>query len=151
MAECVLSESDPALDLPEDERCAADVYGKVRDHSAALRRGIRETLVLLSVHGDTLFRNGLGDDLEARISSLIRRLLTPLTLDKLLSHQDDLPDYAEAAPAMFLTLIEADLQQPEPAVFGLLKPVESGPFTKVPANGTAMGTWKVWPGTISGG
>ena len=130
VAECVLSESDPALHLPEDERCAADVYGKVRDHSAALRRGIRESLVLFSVHGDTLFRNGLGDDLEARISSLIRRLLTPLTLDKLLSHQDDLPDYAEAAPATFLTLIEADLQQPEPAVFGLLKPVESGPFTK---------------------
>ena len=130
VAECVLSEIDPALDLPEDERWAANVYGKVRDHSAALRRGIRETLVLLSIHGDTLFRNGLGVDLEARISSLIHRLLTPLTIDKLLSHQDDLPDYAEAAPAMFLTLIEADLQQPEPAVFGLLKPADSGPFAR---------------------
>ena len=130
VAECVLSEADPALDLPEDERWAANVYGKVRDHSAALRRGIRETLVLLSVHGDTISRNGLGVDLEARISSLIRRLLTPLTIDKLLSHQDDLPDYAEAAPATFLTLIEADLQHPEPAVFGLLKPAGSGPFDR---------------------
>ena len=128
VAECVLSESDPALDLPEDERWAANVYGKVRDHSAALRRGIRETLVLLSLHGDTLFRNRLGVDLEARISSLIHRLLTPLSTDKLLSHQDDLPDYAEAAPATFLTLIESDLQQPEPAVFGLLEPAEGGPF-----------------------
>ena len=130
VAECVLSETDPALDLPEDERWAANVYGKVRDHSAALRRGIRETLVLLSVHGDTLFRNGLGVDLETRVSSFIHQLLTPLTIDKLLSHQDDLPDYAEAAPATFLTLIEADLQKPEPAVFGLLKPVDSGPFAK---------------------
>ena len=130
VAECVLSETDPALDLPEDERWAANVYGKVRDHSAALRRGIRETLVLLSVHGDTLFRNGLGIDLETRISSFIHRLLTPLTIDKLLSHQDDLPDYAEAAPATFLTLIEIDLQQPEPAVFGLLKPVDSSPFAR---------------------
>ena len=129
-AECVLSETDPALDLPEDERWAANVYGKVRDHSAALRRGIRETLVLLSVHGDTLFRHGLGVDLEARISSLIHRLLTPLTIDKLLSHQDDLPDYAEAAPATFLTLIEADLRKPEPVVFGLLKPVGGGPFAR---------------------
>ena len=128
VAKCVLSETDPALDLPEDERWAANVHGKVRDHSAALREGIREMLVLLSVHGDTLFRNRLGVDLEARISSLIRRLLTPLTIDKLLSHQDDLPDYAEAAPAAFLTLIEADLQEPEPAVFGLLKPADSGPF-----------------------
>ena len=130
VAECVLSETDPALDLPEDERWAANVYGKVRDHSAALREGIREMLVLLSIHGDTLFRSGLGVDLEARISSFIHRLLTPLTIDKLLSHQDDLPDYAEAAPATFLTLIEADLQEPEPAVFGLLKPAESGPFAK---------------------
>ena len=128
VAECVLSESDPALDLPEDERRAANVYGKVRDHSAALREGIREMLVLLSVHGDTLFRNRLGVDLETRISSLIHRLLTPLTIDKLLSHQDDLPDYAEAAPATFLTLIEADLQEPEPTVFSLLKPADSGPF-----------------------
>ena len=127
-AECVLSETDPALELPEDERWAANVYGKVRDHSAALRRGIRETLVLLSVHGDTLFRNRLGVDLEFRISSLIHRLLTPLTIDKLLSHQDDLPDYAEAAPATFLKIIEADLRESEPVVFGLLKPVESGPF-----------------------
>ena len=55
-------------------------------------------------------------------------MLTPLTIDKLLSHQDDLPDYAEAAPATFLTLIDADLQEPEPAVFGLLKPADSGPF-----------------------
>ena len=129
-AECVLSENDPPLELPEDERWAAKVYGKVRDHSAALRRGIRETLVLLSVHGDTLFRNRLGVDLEVRISSLIHWLLTPLTIDKLLSHQDDLPDYAEAAPATFLEIIEADLREPEPVVFGLLKPVESEPFAK---------------------
>ena len=129
-AECVLSETDPALDLPEDERWAANVYGKVRDHSAALRRGIRETLVLLSVHGDTLFQNRLGVDLEVQTSSLIHRLLTPLTIDKLVSHQDDLPDYAESAPATFLKLIEADLREPEPVVFDLLKPVESGPFAR---------------------
>jgi addiction module HigA family antidote len=37
-ADCVLSESDPALDLPEKDRWAAGLYGKKRDHSAALRR-----------------------------------------------------------------------------------------------------------------
>ena len=128
VAEEVLSEPDPALDLPEDERWLAAVHGKVRVHSAALREGIRQTLVLLAIHGDTLFRNRLGGDLEVRVSSLIRRLLTPLTLDKLLSHLGDLPDYAEAAPDTFLNLIEADLREPEPAVFGLLKPFKSGPL-----------------------
>ena len=128
VAEEVLSEPDPALDLPEDERWLAAVHGKVRVHSAALREGIRQTLVLLAIHGDTLFRNRLGGDLEVRVSSLIRRLLTPLTLDKLLSHLDDLPDYVEAAPDTFLNLIEADLREPEPVVFGLLKPFKSGPL-----------------------
>ena len=128
IAERVLSETDPALGLPEGKRWAAALQDKVRDHSAALRAGIRETLVLLSVHGDTLFRSRLGGDFEARVSSLISRLLTPLTTDALLSHLDDLPDYAEAAPVAFLKLIESDLKTPDPAVFGLLTPVDSSLF-----------------------
>ena len=128
LAEDVLSESDPALDLPEGKRWAAELYGKVRDHSAALREGICETLVILSVHGNNLFQERLGVDVEDCVSSLIRRLLTPLTLNKLLSHDRDLPHYAEAAPAEFLTLLEEDLQRSQPVVFGLLKPADSGPF-----------------------
>ena len=128
LAEHVLSETDPALELPESERWSAALYGKVRGHSEALRKGVCETLVLLSVHGDHLFRDRLGIDVEARVSLLVRNLLTPLTLDKLLSHEKDLPRYAEAAPEEFLNLIEADLRQPEPTVLGLLKPVEGGMF-----------------------
>ena len=129
LAEYVLSESNPALDLPEDKRWAAGLYGKIRNHSAALREGICETLVILSVHGNNLFQERLGIDIENRVSSLIRRLLTPLTLDKLISHDNDLPHYAEAAPDEFLKLLEEDLRQSQPIVIGLLKPVESGPFS----------------------
>ena len=125
-AEYVLSETDPALELPEDRRWAAELYGKVRDHSTALREGICETLVILSVHGNHLFRDRLGTDAENCVSSLVRKLLTPLTLDKLLSHDRDLPSYAEAAPDEFLRLIEEDLQRTQPVVLGLLKPAESG-------------------------
>ena len=128
LAEYVLSEIDPALDLPEDKRWAAGIYGKIRNHSAALRKGICETLVILAVHGNHLFRDRLGIDVEGRVSSLVRRLLTPLTLDKLLSHDRDLPSYAEAAPDEFLRLIEEDLRRTQPVVSGLLKPAESGAF-----------------------
>ncbi len=128
LAEYVLSESDPALDLPEDQRWAAGLYGKVRDHSAALREGVCETLVILSVHGNNLFQERLGLDVEGQVSRLIRKLLTPLSLDKLLSQGNNLPHYAEAAPGEFLTLLEADLQRPQPTVLGLLKPTERGPF-----------------------
>jgi hypothetical protein len=126
MAEYVISESDPALDLPEDKRWYAGVYGKVRDHSGALRKGICETLVILAVHGNHLFHERLGVNVEDEVSSLIRKLLTPLTLDKLLSHDNDLPHYAEAAPDEFLRIVEADLKKPEPVILGLLKPVRSG-------------------------
>ena len=130
LAEYVLSEMDPALDLPEDDRWTAALYGKVRDHSAALRNGICETLVLLSVYGNNLFQNRLGIDVDTCISNLVRRLLTPLTIDKMLSHLDDLPNFAEAAPDVFLCLIEADLKQPEPVVIGLFKPVDNTLFSR---------------------
>jgi len=135
VARYVLAESDPALELPEDQRWAAGVYGKVRDHSAALRRGICETLVILAVHGNNLFLNRLGVDIEGQVSDLIRKLLTPLTLETLLSHDGDLPRYAEAAPEAFFKLIEDDLRAGSPVVLGLLKPADTGLFSGCPRTG----------------
>ncbi len=126
-AEYVLSESDPTLELPDDQRWAG-VYGKVREHSNALRNGVCETLVLLAVHGAALLRNGLGIDPAALVAALVERLLSPLTSDTLRSQDRDLPGYAEAAPDQFLALIEADLRKPEPVLEELLTPVGHGPF-----------------------
>lgn len=123
-AERVLLEEDPALDLPEADRWAAGLHGKKRKHSDTLRKGICETLVVLSVHGNDLFQERLGIDVENRIKLLIRKLLTPLTLEKLLSHDKDLPRYAEAAPDEFLSIVESDLHSDSPAIPGLLKPVD---------------------------
>ena len=127
-AKAVLSEFDPALALPEDRRWAAGMHGKVRDHSAALRAGICDTLALLAVHGNNLFQQRLGIDVDARIASLIKELLYPLTLDKLLSHAQELPLYAEAAPYQFLNALKCDLQQQVPALHGLLPPAAPGWF-----------------------
>ncbi len=122
VAEYVLSERDPAIDLPEDEQWLANLHGKVRNHSDALRRGVRETLILLAVFGNGLFQERLGLDAEARVAGLVRKLLTPLDPEKLLSQNDNLPDYGEAAPAEFLSLIEADLRKDDPAAQALLRP-----------------------------
>jgi len=127
-AENVLSEADPALDLPEDKRAFAGLYGKVRNHSSVLRNGICETLVLLSVHGNALFFERLGIDVESRVAALIRKLLTPLSADGLHSNNHDLPNYAEAAPEEFVSLIEEDLRSDEPIVFQLLKPADNSLF-----------------------
>lgn len=134
VAEYVLSESDPALELPETDRWAAVIHGKVRDHSAELRGGLCETLVLLSVHGNELFQERLGINVEAGVSDLVARLLTPLD-EKLDSQERDLPAYAEAAPHRFLALLEADMRKDAPALLRLLKPVSSHPFTPCPRSG----------------
>jgi addiction module HigA family antidote len=126
-AEMVLSENDPALELPEDKRAFAVLYGKQREYSGALREGICETLVLLAVHGGALFSERLGN-VRWRVDGLIRRLLTPLAPERLLSQQHELPLYAEAAPEEFLRLIEDDLQKPEPQINALMKPADSALF-----------------------
>ena len=127
-AEYVLSESDPALEFPEEQRWLAGIYGKVREHSSALRNGVCETLVMLSVHGNALFRKRLGADVASRVAALVKRLLTPFTSAKLRSHDRDLPGYAEAAPEEFLTLLEEDLGRSKPVLQELLKPVGPGLF-----------------------
>ena len=70
----------PRLILPltcrKKIRWAATIYGKTRDHSDALHKGICETLVILSVHGNNLLQKRIGVDVEYRVSKLIR-----ITLD----------------------------------------------------------------------
>jgi hypothetical protein len=134
-AEVVLSEKDPALELPEDKRAFANLYGKSREHSRALRDGICETLVLLAVHGNDLFSKRLGMDVQAHVDMLIHRLLAPLTPEKLLSQTDNLPLYAEAAPQEFLRIIEDDLRSADPQIYALMTPADSGLFSGCPRTG----------------
>jgi addiction module HigA family antidote len=128
VAEIVLSEKDPALDLVEEKRAFANLYGKSREHSGALRDGICETLVLLAVHGNDLFKKRLGFDVQEQVDLLIRRLLTPLVPEKLISQTSNLPMYAEAAPQEFLRIIEDDLKSADPQVYSLMKPADTGIF-----------------------
>lgn len=136
LAERVLAETDPALELPREQRWTANLHGKVRNHSKALRIGVGETLVLLSVHGNDLFRHRLGIDVEGEVAALVRRLLrsdggeAPLTGEVLESYDQDLPMLAEAAPDEFLSALEDDLDLPESAVRELLKPAEATIFNR---------------------
>ena len=134
-AEVVLSEQDPALELPEDQRWAANLYGKSRDHSSALRQGICDTLVLLAVHGNALVGDRLGIDLEAEVNGVVRRLLSPSAASTWLSQKSDLPQYAEAAPDAFLSIIEADLDSEDPQIAALFAPADTGFLGDCPRSG----------------
>ena len=129
VAQYVLSEKDPAMDLPANQRWVANLHGKVRDHSDVLRRGIRETLILLAVYGDQLFERRLGFNTEARVADYVRKLLTPFVGDRILSFGPDLPDYAEAAPEVVLSILETDLDRSDPVVCRLLVPAGSEIFS----------------------
>jgi addiction module HigA family antidote len=135
LAHIVLSEDDPKLDLPEEQRWAAAIHGKSREFSGKLRRSIAETLVLLSVHGRHLFRERLAFDCELAARDLVRRLLTPLNTRLLEANDNDLTAYAEAAPEEFLDIIEADLRQPTPETYGLIRPAGTDVFGVCPRTG----------------
>lgn len=129
MAQMVLGEDDPALDLEEDKRWAASIHGKTREFSGAFREGISETLVLLAIYGGHLFKKRLGIDPEMEAVRVVRELLrTPLTTRILEANDRDLPTYAEAVPEEFLSIIERDLKSNEPAVLGLLRPADTSMF-----------------------
>ena len=135
IAHIVLGEDDPALDLAEKDRWAASIYGKKREFSGAVRKGIAETLVLLAVHGKNLFGERLGFDGQLAAVSLVQDLLEPLSTRKLEANHRELPLYAEAAPGAFLDIIERDLRSPQPEVLGLLRPVGAGIFGSCPRTG----------------
>ena len=134
-AEIVLSEEDPAIELPPDKRWAANLYGRSRKHSSALRKGLLDTLVLLAVHGNALFGDRLGIDLELAVSEVVSRLLTPSAASTWLSQKNDLPHYAEAAPNTFLNIVEADLYSKDPQIAAVFAPADTEIFGDCPRTG----------------
>ena len=128
----VLSELDPALELPEDKRWMASLYEKTRKHSSMLRQGICDTLVLMAVHGNTLFKKRIGIDLEMEVSEIVGHLLAPPAESTWLSQRKDLLQYAEAAPETFLKIIKNDINSEIPRIAVLFTPVESTLFGGCP-------------------
>lgn len=123
VAEYVLSEDDPALDLDREERWLANVYDKVRGHSQAIRGSLCDTLIILSVHSGGLFGNRLGSNIKSRVAGLVRTLLRDKSSREWQSQQKDLSRYAEAAPDEFLNIVEAELTSQDPAFASLFEPV----------------------------
>jgi addiction module HigA family antidote len=135
VAELVLSEVNPALDLPEEDRWKAGIFGRKREISGPLRNGLAETLVLLSVYGANLFKGRIDFDAARHAEQLVRSLLVPLTARTLESQADNLSLYAEAAPETFLSIIEGDLRTAEPETLALMRPTSNPMFSSSPRTG----------------
>lgn len=121
-----LGERDPKLDLPENEWWLANIHGKSLRYSPALLSGIRDTLGILAVHGNVICGKRLGINLAARIGNLVTNLLTNMTEDSWLSIRPHLRSLAEAAPPVFLTCIEEDLNRESPTITTLMRTIGDG-------------------------
>jgi len=116
----ILSEADPMLELPEEERYAAQIHGKVRPQSKILIDALCDTLVKLAASGP--FRGSLQAlNIEERVTALVRVLLGDADGVRWFSLASCLPMLAEAAPDAFLEAVEHSLARPDQPVISLLK------------------------------
>lgn len=124
----LLATPDPQLELPEGDRYAAAIYGKIRPVSSLLLSSLCDTLIKLSVRGTevpSLAHRGI----EARVASLINELLTPSDAIRWLSLSSHLPALAEAAPNAFLSALERSLEAESSAVRAVIDETGSSGVT----------------------
>lgn len=108
VAENVLQELDPALDLPKDQRYAASIHGKVLKHSDTLRHGISEGLALLGSRPQ-LFTNCSLSKVESTVVLIVRIVFENSKWQLWASLNRLLPNLAEADPNEFLNQIDSAL------------------------------------------
>ena len=117
----VLSEDDPSLSLPPDDRPMASFRGMKRKYSHALRQGICEILALSSTREDENSAQS-GGKTSTHASDIVCELLQEgcgwarwASLGTLLSL------LAEAAPTEFLKAVERDLRASAPELVELFR------------------------------
>jgi len=104
LAISVLKESDPAFELPAEERYAASVHGKVLKCSSALRKGIAEGLAILGNHPQACENCSL-EKADATTVLVVREVLSDADWKLWGSLNGLLPTLAEAAPGEFLDAV----------------------------------------------
>lgn len=119
IAQEMLAAPDPQLELPDEQRYAAAVYGKVHPYSGLLFESVCDALMKLAVRGpEQPGLQALG--IEARVGRLVHELLDNAEMLRWLSLASYLPTLAEAAPTAFLNAVEKSLRLSNAPVTQLL-------------------------------
>lgn len=119
IARQILLAPDPELELPEEKRSAAQIYGKVRPQSGLLIQALCDTLVKLAVRGPQVPALSAAN-IEGRIAAFVREVLHDADGIRWLSLSSLLPSLAESAPDSFLKAVEQSLAKPDAPVTRLL-------------------------------
>ncbi|MEX2104254.1 MAG: hypothetical protein WD907_02845, partial [Bacilli bacterium] len=112
--EDVLGRIDPIYDMPKDERFMAAIHGKILPYSNNLRRGLCESLALISNHTNVQ----LTDGVQRIVWMLLRE---GASWDYWASLDEALPYLAEASPNAFLSGLEKSLNNSEFKMLNILK------------------------------
>lgn len=105
LARAVLTERDPAFELPAEERYAARIQGKVLRCSQVLRESIADGLAMLGSQPEVCVNCSQGKA-ETTCSLVIREVLSDADWVLWGSLNGLLPSLAEAAPSEFLEAVE---------------------------------------------
>ncbi len=115
----ILTAPDPKLELPEEQRYAAQIYNKVHPFSERLLQSLCDALIKLAVRGaEQQSLQALG--VEQRVYNFVHELLDNADSVRWLSLASHLPALAEAAPDVFLRSVEKSLKLPDAPVAKLL-------------------------------
>lgn len=132
IAEVLLSEYDPALDLDKKDRWAANIYEKTKKSSGALRASIAQTIVLLAVHGGAHLQASSNTKIQGQIDKLIANLLQDGSPDNWLSQNGLIRVYAEASPDSFIKAVQRELKADSSVFDVMFEPVSSTGFGASP-------------------
>ena len=131
----VLLESDPLKGLTLQQKITAQMEGKRRAYSSALRRGLADSLALAgainSASTDTKHVSCMATKV---VTDILRNVTSGENSYTWLDIADVLPLLAEAAPDAFLSTLEDDLYFDDPSVAQLFQVIEDplslGPSSK---------------------
>ena len=112
----VLGAVDPRFELASDQRWTAEFDGIRPDYSGWLRHGLGEVLILFSLFGDRVLT---ARDGSRRAAHVVRSLLKDATAQRWWSLSGDFRLLAEAAPEVFLDMVDEGLNQRDPQIAAL--------------------------------
>lgn len=124
----VLTETDPRLDLPPEDRSMAGVLGVSREHSDVLRHGVADAVAIVGSVGPERLSDGRTG--MAHANRVVRELLERANDDPTgsiwRSLSNELRLLAEAAPEEFLDAVHVDLDRDEPLLATMFQDRDSG-------------------------
>ncbi len=113
VAKLIFEEADPVLELDENQRWMASIYGKVRAQSGVILDAIADSIAKLGYFSE------VNDELDIagqHVRGFVRHLLYDANEQRWLSVSSYLREFAEAAPNEFIGAVERSLRSPSKAV-----------------------------------